>query len=103
MKRTLIQYRVPVERVAENETAVAAVFAELHRLQPAGLRYGTFKLEDGVTFVHLVSIETADGTNPLQALPAFQEFTTGVKARHIERPTFRELQEIGSYELFGSG
>ena len=32
------------------------------------------RLDDGVTFVHVASVETDDGVNPLLSSPAFAEF-----------------------------
>ena len=35
-----------------------AVYDELHQTQPTGLRYATFRLDDGRTFVHVAFDET---------------------------------------------
>ena len=53
MRRVMVRYRVKPDQVAENEQLVRDVYEELSRTQPDGFRYGTFKLEDGVSFVHL--------------------------------------------------
>ena len=53
MTRVMVRYQVKPEQVARNEELVRAVYEELHRVEPGGLRYATFKLPDGVTFVHL--------------------------------------------------
>ena len=53
MRRVMVRYRVKPERVEENEQLVREVYEELGQRRPAGFRYGTFKLEDGVSFVHL--------------------------------------------------
>src|SRR5512145_601593 len=53
VKRVMIRYRVKPDPVAENEHLVRDVYEELARTRPEGLRYGTFKLDDGVSFVHL--------------------------------------------------
>ena len=53
MRNLLIRYKTKKDHAAANEELVHAVFDELRTLQPAGLRYGTFRLDDGVTFVHL--------------------------------------------------
>ena len=37
MKRTIVQYKVKPERVAENEELVRAVYAELHEQRTDGL------------------------------------------------------------------
>ena len=98
----LVRYRVKPDQVAENTELVRGVYEELHRTQPAGLRYATFQLDDGVSFVHLVSVETDDGQNPLPNLRAFQQFQEGIGDRCDEQPAVTELQEIGSYRLAGS-
>lgn len=99
MKRVMVRYRVKAERSADNERYIGAVFAELARTQPAGLRYATFRLDDGVSFVHLASIETADGNNPLLGLPAFKEFAETIRDRCEEAPVTAVLHEVANYQL----
>jgi hypothetical protein len=101
MKRVMVRYRVKPERVEENEALVRAVYEELRLTQPAGLRYATFQLEDGRSFVHIASVETDDGRNPLSDVAAFKEFTANARDRCEEPPVTTELREIGSYNLFG--
>jgi hypothetical protein len=101
MKRTMVRYKVKAERVEENERYVSAVFEQLKREQPPGLRYATFKLDDGLSFMHIVALETADGSNPIVDLAAFKAFSASVRDRCAEPPVFVELQEIGSYHVFG--
>jgi hypothetical protein len=36
---------------------VRAVYDELRRSGPAGLRYATFRMEDSVTFIHVAEFE----------------------------------------------
>jgi hypothetical protein len=100
MKRVMVRYKVKPDRVAENEALVRAVYEELRRVEPAGLRYATFKLEDGVSFMHLASVETEDGRSPLSDLDAFKEFQEDIGARCDEPPVVTELSEIGSFRLF---
>ena len=100
MKRVMVRYTVKAEQVEENERRIEAVYAQLHREQPAGIRYVTFKLADGVSFVHLASIETADGSNPLTALETFNQFTGTIGERRVDPPVTVELHEVGSYRVF---
>ena len=100
MRRVMVRYRVKPDRVAENERLIAAVFEQLQREQPAGLRYATFKAADGVSFTHLASIETADGANPLSTLGAFKAFAATVGERCDEPPTTTEIGVVGSYRFF---
>ena len=53
MKQVIVRYKVKPEQAAENEELVRAVYAELHETKPASLHYATFRLDDGVSFVHL--------------------------------------------------
>jgi hypothetical protein len=97
----MVRYKVKPDRAAENEQLVRAVYDELHRTQPAGLRYATFQLEDGVSFVHLSTSEAPDGRNPLSDVEAFARFQEGIGARCDEPPTVTELREVGSFRFHG--
>ena len=57
MRQVMVRYKVKPDRVAENEELVRAVYDELERVAPAGLRYATFRLDDGVSFVHLAIVD----------------------------------------------
>jgi hypothetical protein len=102
VKRIVVRYRVKPERVAENERLIGAVFEALQHERPAGLRYASFKAQDGVSFLHLVSIETSDGSNPLGAVPAFKAFTAAIGERCDDPPVATELVEVGSYRFFAA-
>lgn len=101
MKRMMVRYKVKSDQAEENQRYVEKVFEELRRNSPAGLRYATFKQSDGVSFVHLVSVETEDGKNPLTETSAFKAFQAGVNDRCEEQPVVTELFEVGSYGFFG--
>ena len=96
MKRVMVRYRVKPEQVARNEELVRSVYAGLHDLRPEGLRYATFKLGDGVTFVHVAATE---GESPLPGLKGFQEFQEGIRDRCDEPPVVSELEEVGSFRF----
>jgi hypothetical protein len=101
MKRVMVRYKLKADRVAENEALVRAVYEELHRAKPTGLRYATFKLDDGVSFVHLSSTESGDGHNPLSDVEAFKTFQAEIGDRCEQPPVVTELEEIGSFRLYG--
>ena len=102
MKRMMVRYKVKPDHAAENERYIAAVFAQLREKQPAGLCYASFKLDDGVSFVHIVSHESADGANPLAELPAFKAFVAEIRERCAEAPVAVDLTEVGAYRMFGA-
>ena len=58
----MVSYTLKADRVAENERLAAAVYDALKAHRPPGLRYATFKLEDSVSFIHIVSHDEADGS-----------------------------------------
>jgi quinol monooxygenase YgiN len=100
MQQVIVRYKVKPDRVAENEQLVRAVYAELHDSRPAGLRYATFKLEDGVSFVH-VAAHSENAPNALSGLPAFRRFQEKIEDRCEEPPVLSMLTEIGSYRFLG--
>ena len=75
------------------------MFTELEAAAPSGIRYASFVLEDGVSFVHLASIETTDGSNPLADLEAFRAFQEEIEERCEVQPEATDLEEIGSFGL----
>jgi hypothetical protein len=100
MSKVMVRYKVKPELAQENERLVRAVYEELERTAPAGLRYATFQLDDGVSFVHIASTETEDGVNPLGEVKAFQEFQRDVRDRCAEPPVLAELREVGSFRFW---
>jgi hypothetical protein len=96
----MVSYKLKPDRVAENERLAAAVYDALKQARPPGLRYATFRLEDGVSFVHIVSHGEPEGSNALTSLPAFKAFSAGVGERCETPPLRVELTEIGSYGFF---
>jgi hypothetical protein len=101
MRRVMVRYTVKPGRAEENERLVRDVYDELHRTGPEGIRYATFRLADGVTFVHVASVETDDGRNPLADVAAFARFQEAVADRCDVAPVVMELTEVGSYRLLG--
>jgi hypothetical protein len=97
MKRVMIRYKVQPEYAPLNEELVRAVYEELEHSGLTNLRYATFALADGVSFVHLH--ETEDGENPLPSLEAFRRFQEGISERCAERPVVSELREVGSFRV----
>ena len=95
MKHVVVRYRLKPECIEEHETLVRGVFAELAEVRPAGLDDRVFKLGDGVSFLHVATMTTAD--NPLPGLAAFQAFTADLKRRCEEPPVSAEGTRVGAY------
>ena len=101
MKRVIVNYRVKPDRVEENEALVRAVYEELAETEPDRINYATFKLDDGVSFVHISKFEPGEDAG-LSGLAAFKEFQREIQDRCDEPPVVTPLEEIGSYRFFHS-
>lgn len=97
MKTIMVRYKTLEAQGDTNAALVRAVFAELRAGAPKGLRYTSYRLTDGVTFVHIATLETPD-ENPLTRLPSFKAFQNDIKARCVEPPVVTEMTVVGSYE-----
>lgn len=99
MNQVMVRYTVKPEQAGENEKLVQQVYQALGDVAPDGLRYATFVLEDGVSFVHLATIDTVDGHNPLTDLPAFTAFQRDIADRCVEPPAAVNVRTVGAYRL----
>jgi hypothetical protein len=93
MASTMVRYKVRADRAAENAALVEAVYAELAAERPAG---PTFRLPDGVSFMHVV-IETDQPGRILGEVAAFQAFSKDIESRCDEPPVATEVTLVGSY------
>ena len=100
MRRVMVRYRVKPDYVAANEQLVRDVYDELARVEPEGFHYGTFKLEDGLSFVHMATQEGDE--NPLAAIASFERFQENIRDRCDEPPVVTTLEEIGSFRFGGA-
>jgi hypothetical protein len=99
VKRVLVRYKTKADKAEENENYIRKVFEELKEVSPKGIKYASFKLNNGLSFVHITSIETEDGSNPLGELPAFRKFQENIQERCEEPPVAVDLNEIGNYGI----
>jgi hypothetical protein len=98
MPTTVTQYQAKPERAEENQRLVEDMFAELDRSEPEGFTMKVFRLEDGVSFVHVV-IEHDDVDHPdsLQAMPAFQAFVANIGDRCDVPPRVSGATVVGGF------
>jgi hypothetical protein len=92
----VVSYRVRPEAVAAHVRLIEAVFEQLHAEQPDNVEYKVVRLADGVSFVHVSSAETPDGSNPLPEMAAFKEFGRDSAARVATAPVPTAADIIGS-------
>ena len=94
----VVRYRTTgPQAAAQNQQLVENVFAELEGTEPDGIRYAVFRLDDGVTFLHVALVD--DEPNPLLSVGAFGEFQRDIKARIDEGPVATDATLVASYRL----
>lgn len=93
----VVRYTTKPEHADENEALIRKVFAELAEQDPGGIRYAAFRLEDGVSFVHVAIVE--GDQNPLASSAAFGQFQSGIGERCAQGPVAADAGVVGSYRL----
>ena len=96
MGSSIVRYKVKAGRAEENVALVQAVYAELAAKRPEGLHYATFRLPDGLSFMHLV-VETDQPGRILGQIDAFKAFQADIEGRCDEPPAVAEITLVGSY------
>jgi hypothetical protein len=97
MTTTVVRYQAKAERADENERMIETVFAELEERQPDGFTYKVFRLDDGVSFIHVVIEHDIDEPDSLQAIPAFQAFVADIADRCDVPPVATGATIVGGY------
>lgn len=93
----VVSYTVKPEAIEEHVRLIEGVFAQLHSEAPANVEYKVMRLDDGVSFVHVSTADTDDGSNPLPQLSAFQQFNQDAASRVATPPMPTAAAIIGSY------
>jgi len=97
MKATVVRYQAKPDRADENQQLIEAVFAQLREREPQGFTYQVFRLEDGVSFVHVVTEHDHEHPDSLQDVPAFQAFVEKIADRCDVAPVAMGATVVGSY------
>ncbi|MFF8021581.1 hypothetical protein ACFZDJ_10705 [Streptomyces sp. NPDC007896] len=84
------------ECVDELEAALRKMFTAIEAARPQGVRYASYRLPGGVTY--LAELEIADGIeNPLSAIQEFREFQAGLKDWPAAPPSAERFEVRGTY------
>jgi hypothetical protein len=97
MKATVVRYQAKPERADENQRLVEAVFAQLEEREPEGFTYRVFRLDDGVSFLHVVVEHDVDHPDSLPDVPAFQAFLADIADRCDVPPDAKGATVVGTY------
>ena len=101
MPAVVVRYRTKPDRAEENQQLVEKVFAELDEMHATGFGYASFRLDDGVSFLHVVVEDEGGGSVSLADVPAFREFQAGIADRCAEQPVATAATVVGAHRIFG--
>lgn len=99
-KATVIRYEMKPETADENQRLIEEVFTELDKKNPGRVHYTSLRLEDGVSFIHIVYFDDyEDMSDPIGHLDAFQEFQRTFRDRMAVPPSSGEATVVGAYRF----
>ena len=93
----VVSYQIKPEALDEHVRLIQGVFEQLRDERPGNVEYKVLRLADGVSFVHVSTADTPDGSNPLPELSAFKEFGKDIADRVATAPNPSAAAIIGSY------
>lgn len=95
--QVMVRWKVRADQVGQELAMLREVYDELARAEIDGLRYATYQLEDGVSFMDVVDLPQGPGM--LRQIAAFGRYRTGLEERCSEPPVVTQLEEVGAYRF----
>jgi hypothetical protein len=101
MKIVRVHYTARPEFVATNQQNIAAIVKELKTLNHLGIKYTTWLLPDGKTFMHFDQFESEEAHLILQNLASFKKFAEELESSQLEvEPKLELLNLVASTEVY---
>lgn len=95
--RVMIRYTVKPEHIHGSAELLRAVYADLERTGPAGLRYETFQVEGTGQFLAVIESDGGPGDAAHHRLASFQRYRVELDDICVEPPTVAHLETVGAY------
>ena len=93
----MVRWKVHADQVGPELAMLREVYDELAAAEIDGLRYATYRLEDGVSFLDVVDLPQGPGM--LRQIAAFGRYRSGLEERCVEPPVVTQLEEVGAYRF----
>jgi hypothetical protein len=84
MKIVRVQYTTKPEFAATNQKNIAGIVGELKTLNHPGIKYSTYLMPDGKTFMHFDQFESEEAHEVLTSLDSFKKFAEELEASQLE-------------------
>ena len=97
MNAVKVQYTVKAEYVETNKKNIARVMQALQEINSPDIKYSSFLLDDGQTFVHFVMRANEEAGAILSDLEAFKDFQQQLRnSGPVSPPKPENLTLVGS-------
>jgi len=101
MKIVRVQYTTTHKFASRNQENILQIVDELKKVNHRGIKYSTYLLPDGKTFMHFDQFENEEAHEGLMALESFKKFSAELWASGLEvEPQLELLSLVGSSENF---
>ena len=95
----LVEYTVRDRCLHDNLDRVRALCDAVAREALPNFRYVVWRREDGLSFVHVATVEAPGAQAAFHALPEFAAFSRGLAARCQAPPRFTLLAAVGAWRV----
>src|SRR5450432_739569 len=101
MKIVRVQYTTTAEYASRNKDNIRQVVNELKKMNHPGIKYSTYIMPDGKTFMHFDQFENEEAHNVLTQLESFKKFSDELMASKLEAdPKLDLLSLVSSTENY---
>ena len=101
MKIVRVQYTTTPEYVSRNKENIRQVVNELRKMNHPGIKYTTYMMPDGKTFMHFDQFENEEAHSVLTGLESFKKISDELLAIDLEvEPKLELLSLVSSAENF---
>ena len=101
MKIVRVQYTTTPEFAGRNKENIRQVVNELRKINHPGIKYSTYLMPDGKTFMHFDHFDNEEAHNVLTGLESFKKFSDELLASNLEvEPKLELLSLVASHPIF---
>jgi hypothetical protein len=101
MKALRVHYTTTAAFAPRNQANIAGIVKELKKLNHPGIKYSTWLLPDGKTFMHFDQFENEEAHEVLTSLASFKKFDEELWASGLEvEPVLEKVTLVAATDEF---